>query len=329
MRSTPSIRPREIGTSSSRRLCRFLLTSVVILGFTAVFTIFQLNQPPKRYQKVWITKENFHNVTGFLDRMAPQLNSIEWQCPCKATNVITAPKTEAHLVDFFLIKRDEPETVKHVNSIKDFCSQVSSGGYLEGFNGTCYEILEESFRLSGWDFQIGNRNLYMNSLRTVSLNPISFMFDVCMSWAGGLSQASSFYLISHFGLTRDESDHLNKFIRAIKISLETCAKHTSWPPPTNSLYLEEATSAGCDSEFGYVVAMSFNWTQYFSICAPSYCEHVKLNSYTWILFTALAQVGGFVSVALFVLRSVIWPLFCMIFGWPSNLVTCEEKGDEA
>lgn len=177
-------RPKEMDTSNPRRLCRLLLCIVAISGLTAILTISLLNQPPKRSQRVWLKKEDLNNASRFFDRMALQLNSIEWQCPCKSMDVVTAPKSDARLVEFFLIDVNDPENVIHVNSIEQFCTVVSGIEYFKGFNTTCNKILKESFRLSGWDFMVRSSNLYMNSLKMGSLNPIAFMFDVCNSWAG-------------------------------------------------------------------------------------------------------------------------------------------------
>ncbi|KAF8379069.1 hypothetical protein HHK36_028496 [Tetracentron sinense] len=298
----------------------------------AIITVSLLNQPPKRFKRVWIKEEDFGNVRGFLDRMALKLNSVEWQCPCKATDIVAVPATGAHLVHFYLIKKDRPEMAVHVHSIEHFCAEVTKSPYFMGFNGTCNELLKESFRSSGWEYQIlsSNANLYMTSLRTASLNPISFMPEVCMSWTGGLSQASSFYLISNYGLRKKKSKQLKIFLRTIKTSLDTCAKHKSWPPPNNSRYLAEAKRAGLDSaKFEYIVAINFNWTQYFTTCSPSYCDHMQSSSYIWLLFTAVAQIGGFVSISLFALRFAIWPLFCIICGWPSALNLCHDESKEA
>ncbi|XP_073111620.1 uncharacterized protein [Elaeis guineensis] len=327
-------RPKEIDTSNSRRLCRLLLSIVAIIGLTAILTISLLNQPPKRSQRVWLKKGDLNNVSQFFDRMALHLNSIEWQCPCKAMDVVTAPTNGARLVEFFLIDVNDPENVIHVNSIEQFCSVASSIKYFKGFNTTCNKILKETFRLSGWDFMVRSSNLYMNSLKMGSLNPIAFMFDVCNSWAGGLSQASSFFLISNMGMKDEEDQRLDTFLRAIRSSLQICAKYASWPPPDNDIYLAESVrdpqldnidETNGANKFDYVVAISFNWTDYFMLCAPSYCEYVEANTVMWVLFAAVAQVGGFVSAMLFALRTVFWPLSCMLFGWPTCIETCLNK----
>ncbi|KAG1354272.1 hypothetical protein COCNU_07G003840 [Cocos nucifera] len=238
-------------------------------------------------------------------------------------DVVTAPKNGARLVEFFLIDVNDPNDVIHVNSIEQFCDVVSSIKYFKDFNATCTKILKESLRLSGWDFRVRSSNLYMNSLKMGSLNPIAFMFDVCNSWAGGLSQASSFFLISNMGMKDGEDQRLDTFLQAIRSSLEICAKYASWPPPDNAIYLAESIrdpqldnvdmTSGAN-KFEYAVAMSFNWTDYFMVCAPSYCEYLEPNTVMWVLFAAVAQVGGFVSAMLFALRTVFWPLFYLGFS---------------
>lgn len=123
-------------------------------------------------------------MSQFFDHVALQLNSVEWQCPCKAMDVVRAPKNGARLVEFFLIDVNHSENAIHVNPIEQFCSVVSSMKYFKGFNTTCNKILKESFKSSGWDFMVRSSNLYLNSLKIGSLNPIAFMVDVCNSWAG-------------------------------------------------------------------------------------------------------------------------------------------------
>nr|XP_029120156.1 uncharacterized protein LOC114914116 [Elaeis guineensis] len=154
------------------------------------------------------------------------------------------------------------------------------------------------------------------------------------TFPGGLSQASSFFLISNMGMKDEEDQRLDTFLRAIRSSLQICAKYASWPPPDNDIYLAESVrdpqldnidETNGANKFDYVVAISFNWTDYFMLCAPSYCEYVEANTVMWVLFAAVAQVGGFVSAMLFALRTVFWPLSCMLFGWPTCFETCLNK----
>lgn len=325
-------RPKAIDGSNPRRLCRFLLAIISIMGLTAIVTLSLLNQPQKRSQRVWI-KQDLHNATGYFDRMAMKLNSADWRCPCNAADVVTAdPRNKARIVEFFLINATNPQRIAHLNSIEEFCSEVSSSEYFVGFNATCQKLLRESFQLSGWDwdFIMGSTNLYMDSVKMRRLNPIAFMFDVCTSWTGGLSQATSFFLMSHIRMNEHEAGMLNTFLRAIRITLDTCSRGRSWPPPDNAAYSAEAKkySYSRHDGFEYIMAMSFNWTQYVSVCAPSYCEHLVTNSAVWIAFNTLSQVGGFVSVTLFALRTVIWPLISMLIGWSTCFETCQGKENE-
>lgn len=153
-----------------------------------------------------------------------------------------------------------------------------------------------------------------------------------LTFPGGLSQAVSFFLISNGGMREEEDLRLGTFLQAIRSSLEICAKYASWPPPDGAIYLAESIRdpkldnidlTSGDNKFDYIVAMSFNWTDYFTVCAPSYCENLEANTAIWVLFAAVAQVGGFVSAMLFALRTVFWPLFCMLFGWPTCFETCQ------
>ncbi|KAG9454471.1 hypothetical protein H6P81_007375 [Aristolochia fimbriata] len=321
-------RPREKESSACRKTFRFVVTVVAILGFAAIYTNFLIKQPPKRSERVWIRKEEAENVGGFFDRMSNHLKSKEWECPCKASDVVLPASTTAtttsspaaatsRIVDFLLVQIETPNAqLGPLDSVDEFCSRVSRTEFFRGFNGTSQRILTESFRMSGLDFAPKN-NLYINSFKMATLNPVSFMFDVCMSWAGALTQASASILLSHF--SRKEARRLMTFHGAIKTSLLTCAKLSRWPPPGTEEYLKEARTAGSESQkLGHVVVVRFNWTEYFRECAPSFCERVTLNSTTWILFTTLAQIGGFVSCALYALRYALWPLLCTLFSYRSD-----------
>eukprot|EP01018_Ginkgo_biloba_P000862 Gb_28328 [translate_table: standard] len=140
--------------------------------------------------------------------------------------------------------------------------------HFKGFYNSCMAMLTESFQSSAWNPYAGD-TLNMNSMRTGSLNPVAFMYDVCMARAA-----------------KKEDPELIKMHLAL--------------------------------------AIKFNWTEYMEICASSYREHLKLNSAAWMLFTALAQMGGFLSVAVFALRTIVWPAICLgyaIPGVPADSVT--------
>eukprot|EP01018_Ginkgo_biloba_P000916 Gb_13544 [translate_table: standard] len=312
-------RPREIEGPPSRQFLRLLLTSVALMSFAVVVTLSLLNQPPKRSQRLWIGEKEFANAQGFLDKMALQLNSAECNCPCKTINTISKPKGDAHIVDFYVLR--EHGQPLHIKSIPDFCKMLNESMDFKGFYNSCMIILKSSFESSGWNPYAG-KTLYMNSMRTGSLNPVAFMYDVCMSWAGGISQASSSFLISHFKMKQIEAFQLDNFVKGMTTSVRTCAMYTSWPPPNETLYAERANAVDpMLMKMQVAIAIKFNWTDYMEICAPSYCEHLKLNSAPWILFTALAQMGGFLSVAVFALRTIVWPAICLGLGWPTSLTT--------
>ncbi|KAH9309466.1 hypothetical protein KI387_037377, partial [Taxus chinensis] len=174
-------RPKEIKGPSSRHVCRAILTSGAIISFAVVVMISLLNQPPKRSNRFWITPHDYDNVQEFLDKMALPLNSAEWNCPCKKTNTVSMRKTDAHIVDFYLL-RERGEALR-LETIHHFCNILSDSSYFNGFYNSCSHILEGGFQWSGWGTTYSSHTLYMNSMRTSNLDPVAFMYDVCMSWA--------------------------------------------------------------------------------------------------------------------------------------------------
>eukprot|EP01018_Ginkgo_biloba_P000914 Gb_14714 [translate_table: standard] len=317
-------RPREIEGPPSRHFLRLLITCAALMSFGVVMTLSLINQPPKRSQRLWIGEKEFANAEGILDSMALQLNSAELNCPCKTINTVSKPKSDAHLVDFYILR--EPEPPVKIEAICELCKILDESMDFKGFYNSCMAILTGSFQSSGWTLSGWNPyagdTLYMNSMRTGRLNPVAFMFDVCMAWTGGISEASSSFLISNYNMTRTKASQLEIFLKGLRTSARTCAVHTSWPPPNETLYLEQAKNEDPKLiKMNLAIAIKFNWTEYMEICAPSYCEHLKLNSAVWILFTALAQMGGFISVAVFALRTIVWPAICLGVGWPTSLTT--------
>ncbi|KAH9309469.1 hypothetical protein KI387_037380, partial [Taxus chinensis] len=312
--------PKEIKGPLSRHVCRAILTSGAIVSFVVVVVISLLNQPPKRSHRLWITPHDYHNAQHFLDKMALPLNSAEWNCPCEKVNTISKNETDVHIVDFYLL-RERGEAL-HLKTIQHFCTILNDSSYFRGFYNLCGHILEEGFQWSGWSSTNSTHTLYMNSMRTNKLNPVAFMYDVCMYWAGGISQASFSFLVSHFRMSEKEVSQLKKFGKGIETALRTCAVHTSWPPPTESLYAVNVKAVNGDLlKMQLGIAIKFNWTEYMAVCAPSYCERLNMSSTKWNLFTALAQVGGFISVAIFVLRACVWPVIWFAAGWPTSLRT--------
>eukprot|EP01018_Ginkgo_biloba_P000915 Gb_14715 [translate_table: standard] len=317
-------RPREIEGPPSRHFLRLLITCAAVMSFVVVVTLSLINQPPKRSQRIWIREKEFANAEGFLISMALQLNSAEWNCPCKTINTVSKPKSDAHLVDFYILKEHEPPF--QIEGIAELCKMLNKSMDFKGFYNSCRAILTDSFQSSGWTLGGWNphvgETLYLNSMRTGSLNPVAFMFDVCMAWAGGISQASSSFLISNYHMNQTKVSQLEIFLKGLRTSARTCTVHTSWPPPNEALYLQQAKKEDPELiKMNLAIAIKFNWTEYMEICAPSYCEHLKLNSAAWILFTALAQMGGFISVAVFALRTIVWPAICLGVGWPTSLTT--------
>ncbi|GLJ37977.1 hypothetical protein SUGI_0773060 [Cryptomeria japonica] len=312
-------RPREIEGPPLRQFCRLIVSLAALMGFALVVTMSLLNQPPKRSHRLWITPHDYHNASQFFDKMAPQLNSAEWNCPCKTSNTLHKHKTLDHIVDFFLLReRKEP---LHIKSFTQVCSVLNDSSDFSGFNESCNEILRGGFQWGGWSTHSSN-TLYPDSMRTSSLNPVAFMYDVCMSWAGGLSQASLSFLVSHFGMRMKTVHQLEKFGKLMQATLRTCSLYSSWPPPNEDLYVQQVKAAHPNlTKIQMAIAIKFNWTEYMAVCSPSYCEHLKMNSLAWNLFTALAQMGGFISVAVFILRAVIWPVICLVGGWPSTLTS--------
>eukprot|EP01018_Ginkgo_biloba_P000913 Gb_14713 [translate_table: standard] len=287
-------RPRAIEGPPSRKFLRLLVTFVALMSFAVVVTLSLLNQPPKRSQRLWIGEKEFANAEAFLDRMALQLNSAEWSCPCKTADTISKPKGDAHIVDFYVL-REHRESL-HINSISLFCTILNESMDFKGFYISCMNIMDGSFQSSGWNPYAGD-TLYIYSMRTGSFNPVAFMFDVCMSWAGGLSQAISSFLISNVHINGTEASQLHQFVKGLRTCVTTCTMYTSWPPPNEILYANQANAVDpMLIKMQLAVAIKFNWTKYMEICASSYCEHLKLKSTASILFNALAQVGRFISL---------------------------------
>ncbi|GLJ37978.1 hypothetical protein SUGI_0773080 [Cryptomeria japonica] len=119
-----------------------------------------------------------------------------------------------------------------------------------------------------------------------------------------------------------ETFQLENFGKEMQAALRTCSIHSNWLPPSEDFYADQVYVADSNLiKMHLGIAMKFNRTKYMAVRAPSYCEHLKMNSGAWNLFTALAQMGGFIPVAVFVLRAVIWPMICYAGGWSSSLTT--------
>lgn len=68
-------------------------------------------------------------------------------------------------------------------------------------------------------------------------------------------------------------------------------------------------------EYGQsVLGLNMSWMSYYEQCRPLYCDVTKPNSRLSQSLTVAAQVGGLFPIALFLLRSLIWPLVAKLIG---------------
>ena len=137
-------RPREIEGPTARQICRFMISLAAVLCFAVVVIMLLINQPPKRSHRFWITPDQYHNAQHFFDKMAPQLNSAELNCPCKTSNTVSEHKTYDHIVDFFLLR--ELKEPLHIKNITHFCSALNESSNFTRFDKSCREILNKRFQ---------------------------------------------------------------------------------------------------------------------------------------------------------------------------------------
>lgn len=321
-------RPRILQQSGSKRAAGRL----VILGMAMVITLFAVTwssnqQPPFRTTRHWLSVLSLEEQTGFMNENADNLANGIMLCPCLNSYREKSDQIAyRHLILFYLVSPDpkkqgayirepDPEIEDRMNLVAnsqavlfepDLCSKAlpPNSSYIESVNTFCNSLA-------------GPIASYVNSNDEAWLNPIRFLNRACR----GLKAVIYYTGNGTTELTTSEKVSVQVSFMW-NSGLDVGARWSRWPPPEDADFcsgrIQYALASDNMPELNVsstAFAMRVNWTVYYQSCSPPYCDTFVYTSLGWSVFVSVAQVGGFLSLALVILRALLWPMIQAFFGW--------------